>query len=94
MYAMGASFYDQYIKPYVASAAQGAAIDIAMKQFIDRGMSQEEAYKAAYQLVTGTALPIVPTSFWDKSILGIKMPVLLAGGVAAFILFGVIKGKK
>lgn len=87
-----ASFYEQYVQPYVKSAAQSAAIDLATKQFIGRGMSQEEAYKAAFQLVTGETLPIIQTSWWDQTVLGIKMPYILAGG-ALFFIFGIWKSR-
>jgi len=89
-----ANFYDQYVKPYITSAAQTAAINLAAEQFVNRGMSQEEAYKAAYQVVTGQTLPTVPTSFFDKEIFGIKMPVIIVGAIGAFLIFGVIQGRK
>ena len=87
-----ASFYEQYVQPYIKSAAQSAAIDLATKQFMNRGMSQEEAYKAAFQLVTGETLPMISYNWWDKTVFGIKMPYILAGG-ALFFIYGIWKSR-
>lgn len=87
-----ATFYDQYVKPYLTSAAQTAAVNLATQQFMDRGMTQEDAYRAAYQLVTGQTLPTIETSWWDKDIFGIKMPYIIGAG-ALFFVYGVWKSR-
>lgn len=87
-----ANFYEQYVKPYVTSAAQSAAINLATQQFVDRGMSQEDAYRAAYQVVTGEALPTISMNWWDKSVFGIKMPYIIGAG-ALFFIYGIWKSR-
>lgn len=79
-----ANFYDQYVKPYLTSAAQTAAVNLATQGFVDRGMSQEEAYRAAYQVVTGQTLPVLETSFWNKDIFGIPVPYIIGAGALLF----------
>lgn len=88
---LSASFYETYLSPYLKSAGQSVAIDLAVKGMLARGMTVEEANKAAYELVTGQPYPTYQPGFFDKSVFGIKMPYLVAGSVGTLLLYFLVK---
>ena len=95
MRGLGENFYDVYVKPYVTAAVDTAAINATAALLVSRGMSAEEASRTAYQVVTGEPFPVLTQQgFFDRTVFGIKMPLIVTGSLIVLLGYFFYTGKK